>query len=119
MGLLQDLFSYFVPKEESSHFPQLPFVDLAELNIVSAPNPEDFYPAFSKHAGEVGTVRMLLKMNTLGRVIQVKTLRSSSFSRLDQAAASLSSQFIFSPYEQAGQACEFQTSVEVEFKKPG
>jgi protein TonB len=117
MGIFQDLFAYFVPKEESAHFPQLPFVDLSELDILSAPNPEDFYPAFSKHAGESGAVRLLLKVDPTGRVVQVKILRSSSFTRLDQAAASLSSQFIFSPYKRDGQACVMQTSVEVEFKK--
>ena len=117
MGIFQDLVAYFIPKKEEVRFPELPFIDLADLNILSAPNPEDFYPAYSKHAGEAGAVRLLLKVDSSGRVEQVKILRSSSFTRLDQAAASLSAQFIFSPYVREAQAYPMQTSVEVEFKK--
>jgi len=116
MGIFQDLVAYFVPKEEQ-HDPSLPFVDLADLKILSAPNPEDFYPTYSKHAGESGTVRLLLRVGPNGRVMQVKILRSSSFARLDQAAASLSAQFVFEAYFQQDQACTFQTSVEIEFKR--
>jgi protein TonB len=115
MGIFQDLVAYFAPKEDP-HDPGLPFVDLADLKILSAPNPEDYYPVYSKHAGESGAVRLLLRIEPNGRVAQVKILRSSSFTRLDQAAASLSAQFLFEPYLQQDQACIFQTSVEVEFK---
>jgi protein TonB len=116
MGIFQDLIAYFIPKEEV-HFPALPFIDLADLKILSAPNPEDFYPAFSKHAGESGVVRLLLKVDPSGQVVQVKLVKSSSFARLDQAAINLSGQFLFDARIQQGEASAFQTSVEVEFKK--
>lgn len=116
MGIFHDLIAYFAPKSEE-HFAQTPFIDLAELTILSAPNPEDFYPAFSKHAGESGSVRLLLKVDLSGRVTQVKIVKSSSYARLDQAAINLSKQFLFDPHIQAGQASTFQTSIEVEFKK--
>lgn len=116
MGIFQDLIAYFAPKEEQ-HFAKTPFIDLVDLKILSAPNPEDFYPAFSKHAGESGSVRLLLKVDLAGRVTQVKIVKSSSFARLDQAAINLSSQFLFDVGLQAGQPSVFQTSIEVEFKK--
>lgn len=116
MGIFQDLIAYFAPKNEE-HFAQTPLIDLTELKILSAPNPEDFYPAFSKHAGESGSVRLLLKVEPSGRVAQVKIVKSSSFPRLDQAAMNLSKQFLFDAHIQEGQASTFQTSIEVEFKK--
>jgi TonB family protein len=116
MGIFQDLIAYFALKEDP-HDPGLPFVDLADLKILSAPNPEDFYPVYSKHAGESGAVRLLLRVDPTGRVAQVKMLGSSSFARFNQAGASLSAQFLFEPYRYQDQASTFQTSVEVEFKR--
>ena len=116
MGLLKDLFAYFSPTDEANRFPNVRFVDLEELDIVSAPDFEAFYPAFSKHAGERGAARLLINIDASGRVIGVKVAKSSGFARLDQAAVNLGQHFVFSSYQHNGQPCPIQTSIEVEFR---
>ena len=116
MGLLKDLFTYFAPPEQDNRFPNVRFVDLKELDIVSAPHFEAFYPAFSKHAGERGATRLLLNIDASGQVVGVKVAKGSGFSRLDQAAVNLGRHFVFSSYQHNGQACAIQTSIEVEFR---
>ena len=116
MGLLKDLFAYFAPSEEANRFPDVRFVDLKELDILSVPNFEAFYPAFSKHAGERGAARLLISIDVSGRVVGVKVAKSSGFARLDQAAVNLGQHFVFSGYQQNGQPCPIQTSIEVEFR---
>jgi protein TonB len=116
MGLIQNLIDYFSPQEEIKQFSGLPFVDLSELEIISAPNPELFYPSFSKHVGEKGKVRLLLSVNLEGQVINIKMLESSDYPRLDEAAKKLSWQFLFDDYLYQGKNSAFQTSVEIEFR---
>jgi protein TonB len=116
MGFFQDLITYFIPGEEEKRFPGIPFVDLAELKILSAPNPEDFYPPYSKHAGEKGKVRLLLSVHQSGKVVSTRIVKSSDFSRLDQAATKLSSQFLFDDYIYNNGPSPFQTSIEIEFR---
>jgi TonB family protein len=116
MGLLKDLFTYFAPTEQAERFPNVRFVDLKELDIVSAPHFEKFYPSFSKHAGERGAARLLVSIDASGRVVGVKVAKSSGFPRLDQAAVNLSQHFVFDSYQHNGQPCAIQTSIEVEFK---
>jgi len=116
MGLLKDLFTYFVPVEEKNRFPNIRFVDLKELDILSAPNFEDFYPVFSKHAGEKGAVRLLVSIDASGQVVGVKVAKTSGFARLDQAAMKLGQHFVFYGYQHNGQPCAVQTSIEVEFR---
>jgi hypothetical protein len=116
MGLLKDLFTYFAPPEQANRFPNVRFVDLKELDILSAPNFEAFYPAFSKHAGERGATRLLLSIDASGQVVGVKIAKGSGFARLDQAAVNLGQHLVFSSYQHNGQACPIQTSIEVEFR---
>lgn len=116
MGLLKDLFAYFAPSEETNRFPDVRFVDLKELDILSTPDFEAFYPVFSKHAGERGAARLLISIDASGRVVAVKVAKSSGFARLDQAAVNLGQHFVFSSYQQNGQSCPIQTSIEVEFR---
>jgi protein TonB len=116
MGLLKDLLAYFAPPDEVNRFPNVRFVDLKELDILSAPNFEAFYPAFSKHAGERGTARLLINIDASGKVAEVKVAKSSGFARLDQAAARLGQHFVFAGYLHNGQPCPIQTSIEVEFR---
>ena len=116
MGLLKDLFAYFAPSNETNRYPNVRFVDLKELDILSAPNFEAFYPAFSKHAGERGTARLLLNIDVSGKIAGVKVIKSTGFARLDQAAAHLGQHFVFAPYQHNDQPCPLQTSIEVEFR---
>ena len=116
MGFLKDLLTYFSQADEAKRFPSVRFVDLKELDILSAPNFETFYPAFSKHAGERGTVRLLLSIDISGQVVGVKVAKSSGFVRLDQAAINLGQHFVFASYQLNGHPCPIQTSMEVEFR---
>ena len=116
MGLLKDLFAYFAPSNEANRFPNVRFVDLKELDILSAPNFEAFYPALSKYAGERGTARLLIHIDVSGKVVGVNVTKSTSFTRLDQAATHLGQRFVFAPYQYNGQPCPIQTSIEVEFR---
>jgi protein TonB len=116
MGFLKDLLTYFAPSDEANRFPNVRFVDLKELDILSVPNFEAFYPAFSKHAGERGATRLVLSIDASGQVVGVKIAKSSGFARLDQAAVNLGKHFVFSSYQHNGQACPIQTSIEVEFR---
>jgi TonB family protein len=116
MGIFSEILGYFRSDEEGpeSH---LPFVNLRDIDVVSSPNPEDFYPAYCRLSGEFGRVRLILIVRTDGVVRSVWVKNSCGFERLDQAAMSLAMGCRFKAYFLDSIPREFSTSIEVEFRR--
>ena len=115
MGIFSEIVNYFSGDNEGPEN-HLPFISLRNLDILAAPNPEDFYPAYCRLAGEYGRVRLILFVRADGAVRSVWIKNSCGFERLDQAAATLAMRYRFKAYFLESQPKEFRTSIEVEFR---
>lgn len=116
MGIFSEILGYF-RSDEGGPESHLPLVNLRDLDVIASPNPEDFYPAYSRLSGEFGRVRLILIVRTDGVVRSVWVKTSCGFERLDQAAMSLALACRFKAYFLDNTPREFRTSIEVEFRR--
>lgn len=84
-----------------------------ELSYVNVPSIHR--PAASKRAGEHGVVVLMLHIDEQGRVRNVQVEQSSSFARLDEAAANAMRSARFQPIQRNGRSCSVKAIVPVEF----
>ncbi len=84
-----------------------------ELSYINVPSIRR--SAASKRAGEHGVVVLLLHIDEQGRVRNVQVEQSSSFARLDEAAASAMRSARFQPIQRNGRSCSVKAIVPVEF----
>jgi TonB family protein len=73
-------------------------VELNQLIMIYRPDSEVFYPRDSKVLGEQGIVGLQLSIDEYGVVSSVHVVKTSGFSRLDNAAEQLASRIRFRPY---------------------
>lgn len=66
--------------------------------------PEAVYPAFSKRAGETGTVHVDVLIDEKGLPVEVTIRKSSGYPRLDDAAVAAARGALFSPHMENGVA---------------
>jgi TonB family protein len=99
-----------------STYAQTEQVELNQLVMTYRPNTEVFYPRLSKDIGEQGIVGVQLFINENGEVRSVDVVKSSGFSRLDNAATQLASRIYFRPYLVNGVPSRVNTSISVEFQ---
>ena len=90
-----------------------PLLDAQAVGYLIAPAPR--YPQASRRLREEGEVLVRVLIGTDGRPSEVSLLRSSGFSRLDDAALAAVRVAMFRPYVVAGQARSAYVRVPVEF----
>jgi periplasmic protein TonB len=90
-----------------------PLLDAQAVGYLIAPAPR--YPQASRRLREEGEVLVRVLIGTDGRPSEVSLLRSSGFSRLDDAALAAVRLAMFRPYVVAGQARSAYVRVPVEF----
>lgn len=93
----------------------LPYADLSSLRIVSATDPEAFYPAMSRHLGERGRVRLSFVVEADGRVSHIAIRKSSGHQRLDEAAKQFVHQLRFQVAHLPEARIRLRSSIEIEF----
>lgn len=71
------------------------------------------YPETSRRLGESGVVQLQLLVDERGRAIEVRVLKSSGYSRLDQAAISAMKAARFRPYMEGGVPRAFRVTAPV------
>jgi len=91
-------------------------VELNQLIMVYRPDTEVFYPRLSKDIGEQGIVGVQLFINENGEVRSVSVVKSSGFSRLDNAAAQLASRIRFRPYLVNGVPSRVNAGISIKFQ---
>ncbi len=91
-------------------------VELNQLIMVYRPDTEVFYPRLSKDIGEQGVVGVQLFINEVGEVRSVSVIRSSGFSRLDNAATQLASRIRFKPYLVNGVPSRVNAGISIKFQ---
>jgi len=91
-------------------------VELNQLMMVYRPDTEVFYPRLSKDIGEQGIVGVQLFINENGEVRSVSVVKSSGFSRLDNAAAQLASRIRFRPYLVNGVPSRVNAGISIKFQ---
>jgi periplasmic protein TonB len=90
-----------------------PLLDAQAVGYLIAPAPR--YPQASRRLREEGEVLVRVLIGTDGRPAEVSLLRSSGFTRLDDAALAAVRVAMFRPYVVAGQARSAYVRVPVEF----
>jgi TonB family protein len=93
-----------------------PYIDIGKVKIKSRPNANDYYPEFSRRAGEQGQVVVRIYVNSQGIVNDVRLLQSSSYPRLDRAAMEIGKRFVFDPFEVNGKPTAFYTNILLTFR---
>jgi TonB family protein len=93
-----------------------PYIDIGKVKIKSRPNANDYYPEFSRRAGEQGQVVVRIYVNSQGIVNDVRLLQSSSYPRLDRAAMEIGKRFTFDPLIVDGKPNPFYTNLLIGFK---
>lgn len=93
----------------------LPYADLSSLRIVSATDPEAYYPAMSRHLGERGRVRLSFVVEANGRVSHVAVRKRSGHERLDEAAKQFVHQLRFQVAQLPEARIRLRSSIEIEF----
>jgi protein TonB len=91
-------------------------VELNQLMMVYRPDTEIFYPRLSKDIGEQGIVGVQLFINENGEVRSVSVVKSSGFSRLDNAATQLASRIRFRPYLVNGVPSRVNAGISIKFQ---
>ena len=91
-------------------------VELNQLIMVYKPETELFYPRLSKDIGEQGIVSVQLYINEAGEVRSVSVVKSSGFSRLDNAATQLASRIRFRPYLVNGVPSRVNAGISIKFQ---
>jgi len=77
---------------------------------------EPIYPPASRRQDEEGTVRLRVLVDERGRAQDVRVLKSSGHSRLDEAAVSAVKRWLFKPATQDAHAVQAWTQVAVVFR---
>jgi protein TonB len=89
--------------------------DIGKLVVVYQPEADPYYPSFSKRSGEQGEVVVRLIIDESGIVEDVALLRSSSFPRLDRAAAEIGRRYRFKPFLVNGSPQRISTNLLIKF----
>jgi protein TonB len=79
-------------------------------------NPKPGYPVMSKRLGEEGQVLLRVLVSSQGSAEQVQLVRSSGFSRLDEAAAEAVARWRFVPAKVGSVATTAWVQVPVSFQ---
>lgn len=79
-------------------------------------NPKPAYPSMSKRLGEEGQVLLRVLVGQEGGAEQIEVLRSSGFTRLDEAARAAVSKWRFVPAKVGGNATQAWVQVPVTFE---
>ncbi len=94
--------------------PVLPKQITSGIEYIEKPNPT--YPSVSRRMGEEGVVEFRVTVNTSGRAEKVDILKSSGYSRLDDAARSALMRAVFKPYIENGRAITVSTVGSLAFR---
>ena len=89
--------------------------DIGKLIVVYLPDADAYYPSFSKRSGEQGTVIVRLIISETGEVEDVALLQSSSYPRLDRAAADIGKRYRFKPFLVNGSPQRISTNLLIKF----
>ena len=73
---------------------------ISGVEYLNPPRPE--YPPASRRKGEQGEVQLHVLINAQGRAEQIEIIKSSDFSRLDEAARQAVMRAVFKPYLENG-----------------
>lgn len=79
-------------------------------------NPAPIYPAWSRTHGEEGTVVLEVEVHVSGRCGNVRVLHSSGSPRLDAAAVTAISRWVFRPARRWQHPVAFQVEIPVTFR---
>lgn len=86
-----------------------------KIEVVFQPNQDDYYPSFSKRAGEQGEVVVNLIIDKHGLVKEVKIIKSSSHQRLDEAALEIAKDYKFRIYKVNNIPTQLSTNLLIKF----
>jgi TonB family protein len=86
-----------------------------KFEVVFQPNQEDYYPSFSKRAGEQGETIVNLIIDKHGLVREVKVIKSSGYQRLDDAALEIAKDYKFRIYKVNNIPTELSTNLLIRF----
>lgn len=89
--------------------------DIGKLVVVYQPDADAYYPSFSKHSGEQGAVVVRLIIDKTGSVEDLALLQSSTFPRLDRAAAEIGKRYRFKPFLVNGSPQRISTNLLIKF----
>ena len=89
--------------------------DIGKLVVVYQPDADAYYPSFSKRSGEQGAVVVRLIIDETGSVEDVALLQSSTFPRLDRAAAEIGKRYRFKPFLVNGSPQRISTNLLIKF----
>jgi protein TonB len=89
-------------------------IEATSLAVTSRVEP--IYPPASRRQDEEGTVRLRVLVDERGRTQDVRVLKSSGHSRLDEAAVSAVKRWLFKPATQDAHAVQAWTQVAVVFR---
>lgn len=92
-----------------------PDLDETQMVIIYKPDPEAFYPSFSKRIGEEGNVELRMQVDEMGIVQSVQVALSSGSPRLDKAATELGQRIRFKPHFLNGVAIKVNAKIGIKF----
>jgi protein TonB len=92
-------------------------IEATSLAVTSRSEP--VYPPASRRENEEGTVRLRVLVDEMGRPHEVRVLKSSGHSRLDEAAMAAVKRWKFKPATQEAHAVKAWTQVSVQFRLDG
>ena len=92
-------------------------IEATSLAVTSRYEPA--YPPASRRENEEGTVRLRVLVDETGRPQDVRVLKSSGHSRLDEAAVAAVKRWKFKPATQEAHAVKAWTQVAVQFRLDG
>lgn len=110
----QTVKSMQAPQPDRANVPEE--IAITKLKIKYQPDPDAYYPSFSKRSGEEGKTSYRLIVDTEGRVAEVLIINSSGHPRLDRAGAAISSKYLFEPVLVKGQPIAFSTVLPINFR---
>lgn len=91
----------------------LPVLSDKQVSYLRKPNP--VYPAFSKRAGETGTVMLRMLVDEKGVPVKIDIEKSSGFPRLDQAAVTAAKASRYTPHVRDGKPQQMIARVPIVF----
>jgi len=91
------------------------YISIQQLKILQAPNLDEFYPSFSRRAGEEGVVTLELLVNKEGKVDDVSIKHASNFDRLNRSAVRYAKQINFEPASVNGKPVDVLAPLNIKF----
>ncbi len=91
-------------------------IELKNLKIKYQPNLDAYYPRKSLEEKEMGSSIVVLYVNTDGKVLEARLLKSSNYPRLDRAAIEIGRRYVFEPLVKDNHKSEFKTNLQVNFR---